>query len=75
MKNKKRSIRKIKRRNAQLYPIYKMFSWDLLFFYSIQFLFCTITKGVSASEFLIIGGLYLIFKIMMQIPAVAITDF
>lgn len=75
MKNKKRSIRKIKRRNAQLYPIYKMFSWDLLFFYSIQFLFCTITKGVSASELLIIGGLYLLFKIMMQIPAIIITDF
>lgn len=32
------NIRQIKRRNAKLYPIYKMFAWDLLFFYSIEFL-------------------------------------
>ncbi len=52
-----------------------MFSWDLLFFYSIEFLFYTITKKVTASEVLIINGFYLLFRIIMQIPAVAITDF
>ena len=25
--------------NARLYPIYKMISWDLLFYYSIIYLF------------------------------------
>ncbi len=69
------NIRKIRRNNAKLYPIYKMFSWDLLFFYSIEFLFYTITKKVTASEVLIINGFYLFFRIVMQIPAVAITDF
>ena len=73
MKNK--NLNKIKRRNAKLYPIYKMFSWDLLFFYSIQFLFYTITKKVTAADILVINGFYLFFKIIMQIPAVAITDF
>lgn len=71
----KRQLNKIRRKNAQLYPIYKMFSWDLLFFYSIEFLFCTITKKVTAPELLIINGFYLLFRILMQIPAVAITDF
>ena len=71
----KRQLNKIRRKNAQLYPIYKMFSWDLLFFYSIEFLFCTITKKVTASELLVINGFYLLFRILMQIPAVAITDF
>lgn len=71
----KKEISKIKRNNAKLYPIYKMFSWDLLFFYSIEFLFYTITKKVTASEVLIINGFYLLFKIIMQIPAVTITDF
>lgn len=71
----KQDLRKIKRRNAKLYPIYKMFSWDLLFFYSIEFLFYTITKKVTASEILIINGFYLFFKIIMQIPAVAVVDF
>ena len=70
----KRELIKLKKGNARLYPIYKMFSWDLLFFYSIEFLFYTITKKVTASEILIINGFYLLFNIIMQIPAVAITD-
>lgn len=68
-------ISSIRRKNAKIYPIYKMFSWDLLFFYSIEFLFYTITKKITTSEILIINGFYLIFRIIMQIPAVAITDF
>ncbi|MCI8700339.1 MAG: hypothetical protein HFJ47_03235 [Clostridia bacterium] len=71
----KKELSKIKRKNAKLYPIYKMFAWDLLFFYSIEFLFYTITKKLTASEVLIINGFYLLFRILMQIPAVAITDF
>lgn len=74
MKNKK-EISENRRKNAKLYPIYKMFSWDLLFFYSIEFLFYTITKKVTASEILIINGFYLMSCILMQIPAVTITDF
>ncbi len=70
----KREINERKRNNARLYPIYKMFSWDLLCFYSIEFLFYTKTKGVTASEILIINAFYIIFKLLMQIPAVAITD-
>ena len=67
-------ISKIRRKNAKLYPIYKMFSWDLLFFNSIEFLFYTITKKVTVSDVLLINGFCLLFKILMQIPAVAITD-
>lgn len=74
MKNRK-EVNIIRRNNAKLYPVYKMFSWDLLFFYSIEFLFYTITKKVTPSEILIINGFYLLFRIVMQIPAVAITDF
>lgn len=74
-KLKNETLIKARRDNARIYPIYKMFSWDLLFFYSIQFLFCTITKKVSASELLIINGLYYLFRIIGQVPAVTITDF
>ena len=73
--NDKKELNKIRRKNAKLYPIYKMFSWDLLFFYSIEFLFYTITKKITPSEILIINGFYLLFRIIMQIPAVTITDF
>lgn len=69
------NIKKARRNNAKLYPIYKMFSWDLLCFYSIEFLFCTITKQVTASQILIIAAFYIIFKILLQVPAVIIADY
>lgn len=72
--NKHTKERQIRRNNAKLYPIYKMFSWDLLCFYSIEFLFYTITKGITASEVLILSACYILFKILMQTSAVTITD-
>lgn len=75
VKKDKKKISKKKRNNAILYPIYKMFSWDLLSFYSIEFLFYTITKGISASQVLILTSLYIIFKIIFQIPTVAISEY
>jgi len=70
----KQERKKNRRINAKLYPIYKMFSWDLLFYYSIEFLFYTITKGLTVTEILIINGIYIICKVLMNIPAVAICD-
>lgn len=75
MGNKKQEKRNARRINARLYPIYKMFSWDLLFFYSIEFLFYTITKGITASQILIINGFYLAFRVICQLPSVMIADF
>lgn len=68
------TISQARRRNAKLYPIYKMLSWDLLFYNSIEFLFFTITKGITATEFLIISGLYVFFKVVTFVPAVAVSD-
>ena len=70
----KEELRKVRRKNAKIYPIYKMFAYDLLFYYSIEFLFLTITKKVTASEVLALSGFYLICKVIMQIPAVTIVD-
>ena len=75
-KNKEIVNQKQKRRNnAKLYPIYKMFSWDLLCFYSIEFLFYTMTKNITASQVLMITAFLIIAKIVLQIPAVTISDF
>lgn len=80
LKQKKTKVNKhtkqkiIRRNNANIYPFYKMFSWDLLCFYSIEFLFYTITKGISVSEVLLLNACFILFKILMQIPAVTITD-
>lgn len=72
---KKKKTSKKRRNNAILYPIYKMFSWDLLCYYSVEFLFLTITKGISASQVLMLTSVYIISKIIFQIPAVAISDY
>lgn len=74
-RQKSKRITDFRRKNAKLYAIYKMFSWDLLFYYSIEFLFLTITKGLSASEVLLSSGVYLMSEVIMEIPAVTITDF
>lgn len=40
-KEEKQRMRKI---NMKLFPIHKMLSWDLLFYYTINFLFLTQVK-------------------------------
>lgn len=63
-----------KKYNAKIFPFYKMFSWDLLFFYSINFLFLTQVKGFSASDVLIFDGFYTFIKFITQIPCVNIVE-
>lgn len=75
IKKDNKKISKKRRNNAILYPIYKMFSWDLLCYYSVEFLFLTITKGLSASQVLMLTSIYIISKIIFQIPSVAISDY
>ncbi len=65
---------KAKKNNARLYPIYKMFSWDLLFYYAISFVFLVQTKGFSPAQIMLTDGLYPIFKIVLNIPATMIID-
>jgi len=72
--DERKRLSKIRRRNAKLYPIYKMFSWDLLLFYAIEYLFYIIVKKITPSEVLVVNGMYLFFRVIMQIPAVIIAD-
>jgi len=71
--NKKELI-KNKKKNARLYPIYKMFSWDLLFYYAISFVFLIEVKSFSAAEVMLTDALYPIFKIILNIPSLTIID-
>lgn len=65
----------IRKNNMKIYPIYKMFSWDLLFYYAIIFLFLTQVKGFTASQILIADAFYAVFRIFTQISSVKIIDF
>lgn len=73
-KNKREEV-KAKKKNAKIFPIYKMFSWDLLFFYSTQYLFLTMVKGLTPGEILRVDAFYPIFIIIMQLPATICADF
>lgn len=61
--------------NIKLYPIYKMFSWDLLFYYAISFLFLTEVKGFSSSDVVLLDvSIYTLFRGLSQLPSTIITD-
>lgn len=71
---KQKEERKKKQKNVQLYPKYKMLSWDMLFYYAISFLFFTETKGISAADVLLAESLYPLFKVILLIPATILID-
>lgn len=60
--------------NAKLFPIYKMFAWDLLFYYSISFLFLIQSKGLTASDVLLAEAFYPLSKLFFQIPCVNLIE-
>ena len=66
---------KMRKRNMKLFPIYKMFGWDFLFFYTIDFLFLTQVKGISAADVVLKTTFFSVFGIIMQIPANIIVEF
>lgn len=63
-----------KKMNARLYPIYKMISWDLLFYYSIIYLFLTQAKHFSASQVLLGEAFFTAFCLIVQIPVGLLVD-
>lgn len=61
--------------NMKLFPIYKMFAWDLLFYYAISFLFLTNVKGLSSAEVVLVDvSFYTFFKFIFQLPGTIIVD-
>ena len=71
--NKTKEIQN-KKVNARLYPIYKMISWDLLFYYSIIYLFLTQAKNFSASQILLSEAFFTASCLLLQIPLGLVID-
>ena len=59
--------RKRKKKNVKIFPLYRMISWDLLFYYPIIFLFLTQIKHLSASQVLFADAFYLFANTFWQI--------
>lgn len=68
LSKEEKELNRKKKNNIKLYPIYRIFSWDLLFYYAIIYLFLTIEKGISAAQVLQFDAFYILFKFLMQIP-------
>ena len=71
----KEETRKMRKNNMKIFPIYKKLAWDYLFFYTIDFLFLTQIKGISAADVVLKSTFYSIFNILLQIPANIFVEF
>ena len=72
--NTKEKLVRYKKNNVRLFPLYKMVSWDLLFYYPIIFLFLTQVKGFSASQVLFSDAFYTLSNTLWQIPVTRLVD-
>lgn len=63
-----------KRKNIKLFPIYKMLSWDLLFYYAIIFLYLIQVKKLTASQILLAEAMYNIAIMISLLPSGKIVD-
>ena len=74
LSKEEKELERKKKNNIKLYPIYRVFSWDLLFYYAIIYLFLTIEKGISAAQVLQFDAFYILFKFLVQIPCTLIIQ-
>ena len=51
-----------------------MFAWDLIFYYSIIFLFLTQVKGITVSRVLLADSYYMLFKCVFQVILAAVIN-
>lgn len=68
LSKEQKELEKKKKNNLKIYPIYRIFSWDILFYYAIAYLFLTVQKDLTPAQALQFDAFYLLFKLMMQIP-------
>ena len=61
-------------KNIKKFPIYKMFAWDLLFYYAIIFLFLVKAKGLTTSQILFADAFYTLARFLFQIFCIRIID-
>ena len=59
---------KMKKNNVNIYKYYRVFSWDLLFYYAIIYLFLITQKDLSPAQILQFDAYYMLFKCIVQIP-------
>lgn len=64
----KEKMNQIRKNNMKLFPLYSMFSIDLVFFYAIKVLYLTNVKGINPADIVFSTGCYAFFRIFLQVP-------
>lgn len=60
--------------NRRIFPFYKGFGWDPLFYAAIIFLFLTEIKGIPPAKVLYAESIYSLFLLLLQIPSAIIIE-
>ena len=55
--------------NRRIFPFYKGFGWDPLFYSAIIFLFLTEVKGIAPAKVMYAEAIYSLFLLVLQVPA------
>lgn len=63
-----------KKRNRKLFILYKFLANDLLFYYTISYLFLSNVKGLSTAQIVFGESFYPIFKLLFQFPCTIIIQ-
>ena len=71
----KEDVQMMRKRNMRIFRIYKRLAWDYLFLYTIELLFLTEIKGISASDVMLKSTFHAFFSIVLQLPANIIVEF
>ncbi len=66
---------RMRKTNMKIFPTYKKLAWDYLFYYSIDFLFLTQIKNISAADVVFLNSIKALCGIFIQIPANVIVEF
>lgn len=60
--------------NRRIFPLYKGFGWDPLFYSAIIFLFLTEVKGIEPAKVMYAEAIYSLFLLLLQIPATILIE-
>ena len=61
-------------KNIKLYPIYTMFSYDVLFYYAVYTIYFVTVKGLTVSDIALFSTFFSAACLIFQIPASSIVD-
>ena len=74
LSREEKELERKKKNNINIYSIYRIFSWDMLFYYAIIYLFLTIEKNVTPAQVLQFDAFYILFRFIFQIPGTLIVQ-